>query len=243
LQRAFRGVVGITPRDYVLACRRRQFISELRKGRSVTDAMLSSGFESSSRMYHAVRLPGMRPSTYGRGGRGASIDWVTIESPVGRILVAATSNGLCFVELGGTQAGLLAALRKEFPLADISTSPAARLKPFAEAARAIARAERVTDSLPVDIRGTAFQWKVWRALTTIPPGQTWTYTELAAAIGQPSAVRAVARACATNPVSLVVPCHRVVGADGSLRGYRWGIEVKRALIDAERGTQSRGPKP
>lgn len=234
IQRAFRSVVGITPHEYVIACRRRQFIHELRSGQSVTEATFSAGFGSSSRMYSAFRLPGMRPSTYGQGGRGASIEWTTIASPVGRILLAATSMGVCFVELGDTEAGLLAALHKEFPRAAIAAAPSPRLAPYAAAARAIAAGEPAPGSIPVDIRGTAFQWKVWRALTGIPGGRTLTYAELAKAIGKPSAVRAVARACATNPVSLVIPCHRVVGSDGTLRGYRWGVGAKRALLAAER---------
>jgi AraC family transcriptional regulator of adaptative response/methylated-DNA-[protein]-cysteine methyltransferase len=234
VQRAFRSLLGITPHEYVLACRRRQFIRDLRSGQSVTDATFSAGFGSSSRMYSAVTLSGMRPSTYGRGGQGASIEWTTVASPIGRILVAATGTGVCFVEVGDTEARLVTALREEFPRATIAAGRSSRLAPYAAVARAIAAGERAPGAVPVDIRGTAFQWKVWRALTAIPGGRTRTYTELAKAIGKPSAVRAVARACATNPVSLVIPCHRVVGSDGTLRGYRWGVEVKRALLAAER---------
>jgi AraC family transcriptional regulator of adaptative response/methylated-DNA-[protein]-cysteine methyltransferase len=234
LQRAFRATLGITPRDYVAACRRRQFITDIRSGRSVTEATFNAGFGSSSRMYDAVRLPGMTPATYGRGGRGASIEWATVDSRAGRILVAATEKGLCFVELGDTIAGLVDVLRGEFPHASIARSASARLSPLADVARAIADGAPIAETVPVDIRGTAFQWKVWKALTAIPRGETRTYTEVAASIGKASAVRAVARACATNPISLVVPCHRVVGVDGSLRGYRWGMHIKRALIDLER---------
>ena len=235
VQRAFRTLLGITPHEYLLACRRRHFIRDLRSGQSVTDATFSAGFGSSSRMYSAVRLPGMRPSTYGQGGRGASIEWTTVASPVGRILVAATATGVCFVEIGGAEAVLLSALHNEFPRATIAASRSPRLAPYAAIARAIAVGDRAPGSVPVDIRGTAFQWKVWRALTAIPGGRTRTYAELAKAVGKPLAARAVARACATNPVSLVIPCHRVVGSDGTLRGYRWGVEVKRALLAAERG--------
>jgi AraC family transcriptional regulator of adaptative response/methylated-DNA-[protein]-cysteine methyltransferase len=234
VQRASRSLVGITPHEYVLACRRQRFMRSLRSGQSVTDATFSAGFGSSSRMYSAVRLPGMRPSTYGQGGRGATIEWTITASPVGRILVAATSAGVCFVEIGDTDSGLLSSLHDEFPRAAIAASRSSRLAPYAATARAIAAGERPPDSVPVDIRGTAFQWKVWRALTDIPGGRTKTYAELAKAVGKPLAVRAVARACATNPLSLVIPCHRVIGSDGTLRGYRWGIEVKRALLAAER---------
>lgn len=200
----------------------------------MTHATFAAGFGSTSRVSSAFALPGFTPATYGKGGAGASIEWATTPSPVGRILVAATGRGLCFVEVGDTVAGLVEALRRAFPRASIPPRPSAALATFTDAARAVATADRVPVKVPVDIRGTAFQWKIWSALTRIPRGETRTYTEVADGIGARSSVRAVARACATNPIALVVPCHRVVGADGSLRGYRWGLEVKRALIDAER---------
>jgi len=234
VQRAFRAVLGLSPREYVLACRRRRFLEDLRRGRTVTEATYDAGFGSTSRMYGALRLPGMRPATYGRGGRGASIEWATVESPLGLILVAATTAGLCFVEVGSSVERLVAELRREFPLATIASEPSARLGPMADVVLAVARGKDVRRDVPVDIQGTAFQWRVWRALTEIPRGRTLTYSGLAAAIGAPSSVRAVARACATNPIALVVPCHRVIGADGQLRGFRWGLDVKRALIEKER---------
>jgi AraC family transcriptional regulator of adaptative response/methylated-DNA-[protein]-cysteine methyltransferase len=238
-QRAFRVLLGMTPRDYVAACRRQAFTRAIREGSSVTDATFAAGFGSSSRMYAAIRLPGFTPATYGKGGQGASIAWATTDSAVGRILVAATSRGLCFVEVGDTVAGLVEALRAEFPRASIGSRPSSELTTFTDAARGVATADRVPAEVPVDIRGTAFQWKVWSALTRIPRGDTRTYTEVAATIGARSSVRAVARACATNPIALLVPCHRVVGADGSLRGYRWGLGVKRALIDAEQARRAK----
>jgi AraC family transcriptional regulator of adaptative response/methylated-DNA-[protein]-cysteine methyltransferase len=234
LQRGFRQVLGMAPRDYVAACRRRGFLDRLRKGVNVTEAIYESGYGSPSRVYGALHLPGMTPATYGRGGLGARIRWATAESPVGRILVAATDRGLCFVELGSSDRELAAALRAEFPSATIEERPSKALGPFVEAARAIAKATNVPEDVPVDIRGTAFQWRVWRALTGIPRGETRSYSEVAAAIGRSSAVRAVARACATNPISLVVPCHRVVGKDGAVTGYRWGVEVKKALLAKEK---------
>jgi AraC family transcriptional regulator of adaptative response/methylated-DNA-[protein]-cysteine methyltransferase len=175
----------------------------------------------------------MTPATYGRGGRGARIRWATADSPVGRILVAATDRGLCFVELGPSDRELAAALRAEFPSAAIDERPSTTLGPFVEAARAIAKATDVPKDVPVDIRGTAFQWRVWRALTQIPRGETRTYSDVARAIGKPASVRAVARACATNPIALVVPCHRVLRRDGHLGGYRWGLKMKEALLAAE----------
>jgi AraC family transcriptional regulator of adaptative response/methylated-DNA-[protein]-cysteine methyltransferase len=234
IQRGFRQVLGMAPRDYVAACRRRGFLDRLRKGVNVTEAIYESGYGSPSRVYGALHLPGMTPATYGRGGLGARIRWATAESPVGRILVAATERGLCFVELGSSDRELMSALEAEFPSATVESRPSKDLGPFVQAALAVARATQVPKDVPLDIRGTAFQWRVWRALTGIPRGETRSYSEVAAAIGRPSAVRAVARACATNPISLVVPCHRVVGKDGAVTGYRWGVGVKKALLDKEK---------
>jgi len=239
IQRAFRSVLGLAPRDYIAACRRRRFLDHLRNGDGVTGAMYDAGYGSPSRLYGAIRLPGMRPATYGRGGMGVTIDWTTIDTPLGLVLVAATSKGLCFVEVGKSASALVEALKSEFPAATIAPGPAASLAPLAEAAHAVAMAKDVSPDLPVDIQGTAFQWRVWRALTSIPRGETRTYSDVARAIGSPSSVRAVARACATNPIALVVPCHRVIGTDGKLHGYRWGLDVKRTLLDAERGSEVR----
>jgi AraC family transcriptional regulator of adaptative response/methylated-DNA-[protein]-cysteine methyltransferase len=234
LQRAFRSVLGLSPRDYVAACRRRRFLRALKEGSGVTTAAYTAGYGSTARMYDAIRLPGMQPATYGRGGAGAAIDWSTTETPLGLVLVAATAKGLCFVEVGADRAALLKELRDEFSAATIGASPSTRLQPMLDAVRAVASAGAVPPDLPVDIRGTAFQWRVWRALTQIPRGQTRTYSDLAREIGAASSVRAVARACATNPVALVVPCHRVIGRDGKLHGFRWGLDVKRRLLETER---------
>ena len=234
LQRAFRGVLGVSPREYVAACRHRRFLQALRNGHRVTDAVYDAGYGSSSRVYGAIRLPGMTPATYGRGGAGASIDWLTVASPVGRILVASTARGLCFVEVGSSDEVLVAALRQEFPHAEIASAPSSALTSLARAAEAVASATDVPPQIPLDIRGTAFQWRVWRALTKIPRGETRSYAAVAEAIGQPAAVRAVARACATNPIALVVPCHRVVGKNGEPGGYRWGSQVKRHLLKLEK---------
>ena len=235
IQRAFRSLLGLSPRDYVAACRRRRFLDELRNGHNVTNATFAAGYGSTGRMYDAIRLPGMQPATYGRGGLGAEIDWATTETPLGTVLVAGTARGLCFVEVGSSVDDLIGALKNEFPAATIAARPSSRLAPLLEAARAVALATDVPPDVPLDIRGTAFQWRVWRALTAIPRGETRTYTEVARAIGAPSSVRAVARACATNPIALVVPCHRVIGADGGLHGFRWGLEVKRKLLEVEKG--------
>jgi AraC family transcriptional regulator of adaptative response/methylated-DNA-[protein]-cysteine methyltransferase len=235
LQRAFRDVLGLSPRDYVVACRRKRFLETVKTGQRVTDAIYSAGFGSPSRVYDAIRLPGMTPATYGRGGKGAHIRWTSGDSPVGRVMVAATDRGLCFVRIGDDNfAEMRRGLEKEFPLAQIDLKPSATLKPMLDAAVAAASAKQIPVEFPMDIRGTAFQWRVWRALTRIPRGETRSYSDVARAIGRPSAVRAVARACATNPVALVVPCHRVVAKTGATGGYRWGQKVKKTLLSKER---------
>jgi len=233
LQRSFRGVLGLTPRDYVAACRRRRFLDRLKVGQSVTDALYEAGYGSPSRVYGTFELPGMTPASYGRGGQGARIRWSTTGTSLGRVLVAATDRGLCFVEIGPDDTTLIDGLRREFPRAFVEAKASPALGPFIDVARAIAFAKPVPAAVPFDIRGTAFQWRVWRALTRIPVGETRAYSRVAASIGRPEATRAVARACATNPISLVVPCHRVVGRDGSVTGYRWGTDVKMALLAKE----------
>jgi AraC family transcriptional regulator of adaptative response/methylated-DNA-[protein]-cysteine methyltransferase len=235
LQRAFRDVLGLSPRDYVVACKRKRFLETVKKGERVTDAIYSAGFGSPSRVYDAIRLPGMTPATYGRGGKGAHIQWMMGDSPVGRVCVAATDRGMCFVRIGADGAAeMRGALETEFPLAEIDPKPSTALRPMLDAAVAAASATQIPVEFPMDIRGTAFQWRVWRALTRIPRGETRSYSDIARAIGRPSAVRAVARACATNPVALVVPCHRVVAKTGASGGYRWGAKVKKTLLASEK---------
>ncbi|MEO7192237.1 MAG: methylated-DNA--[protein]-cysteine S-methyltransferase [Vicinamibacterales bacterium] len=240
MQRAFRALLGVSPRDFVAACRQRRFRQHLRAGESVTQAVYAAGYGSSSRAYEAFRLPGVTPATFAKGGAGAAISWATTSSRAGRVMVAATTHGVCFVAIGTTVSELRETLCREFPRATIDAAPNPELRALAAAASTIAEARPLSADVPVDIRGTAFQWRVWRALTEIPAGQTRTYSEVARAIGSASAVRAVARACATNPLSLLVPCHRVVGIKGDLRGYRWGTDVKAQLLDGER--RSRPPK-
>jgi AraC family transcriptional regulator of adaptative response/methylated-DNA-[protein]-cysteine methyltransferase len=232
LQRAFRAVLGISPRDFITASKRRRFLDTLKRKGTVTDAIYESGYGSPSRVYDAIRLPGMTPATYGRGGQGARIRWNASDSPIGRIMVAATTRGLCFVQVGRADDQLAALLKDEFPLAEIEPRPSPALRSLISAACAVAESKPLP-ALPIDIRGTAFQWRVWRALTRIPRGQTRSYAQLAQSIGRPSAVRAVARACATNPLALVIPCHRVIGSNGQLTGYRWGVAVKKALLEKE----------
>jgi AraC family transcriptional regulator of adaptative response/methylated-DNA-[protein]-cysteine methyltransferase len=233
LQRTFKRVMGITPRQYADARRLDRLRARLREGDSVTTALYDSGYGSSSRLYEqAPDQLGMTPATYQRGGEGARIGFTSTSTPLGRLLVAATARGICFVCLGDDDAALGRALRGEFPAAEIERDDAV-LGAWVAAIVAHLSGEQPRLDLPLDVRATAFQRRVWEALRAIPYGQTRTYGEIAQELGQPTAARAVARACATNPVALVVPCHRVVGEGGELRGYRWGVERKRALLERE----------
>jgi AraC family transcriptional regulator of adaptative response/methylated-DNA-[protein]-cysteine methyltransferase len=221
----------VSPLQYLRALRAGGLRNALKKGGTVTNAIYEAGFGSSSRAYEGAAL-GMTPARFAKGGQGERIDWCAARSPFGWIVVGATQRGLCWLALGSTSAEAEASLREEFPLATLRKDPA--LAGLVEAAvRAVGGT--VTDtSLALDLRGTAFQLRVWQALRAIPRGETRTYSELAREMGEPKATRAVARACALNRVSMVVPCHRVVGVSGSLTGYRWGVERKRALLDAEK---------
>jgi AraC family transcriptional regulator of adaptative response/methylated-DNA-[protein]-cysteine methyltransferase len=236
LERAFRRLMGITPRQYADAQRMRQLKSQLRKGGNVTTALYDAGFGSASRVYE--RAPGqlgMTPRAYGRGGEGMQIHYTIASSPLGRLLVAATKKGISALYLGKADAELEDALRKEYPRAEISYDAKGpeSLHDWVGKVLVHLKGREPHLDLPTDVQATAFQRRVWEELRKIPYGSTLTYTEVARRIGQPSAVRAVARACATNPVSVVVPCHRVVREDGNLAGYRWGLERKRALLDNE----------
>jgi len=234
VQRAFKEKLGVSPRDFAAACRQRIFRGALRAGAPVTRAVYEAGYGSASRVYGALHLAAMTPATYGRGGAGASIDWLAVRSSLGWIVVASTQRGVCFVELGPQVSDLIDTLRAEFPFATIATKPSPALRRLAAAARAAAEARPWSADLSVDIQGTAFQWRVWRALTKIPRGETRSYADVARELGKPSSVRAVARACATNPLALLVPCHRVIGSDGELRGYRWGLDAKKEILGRER---------
>lgn len=234
LERAFRSVMGITPRQYADERRMRHLKSRLKKGDDVTTALYDAGFGSSSRLYE--RAPahlGMTPATYQRGGSGMSIHYTISDSPLGRLLVAATQRGVSAVYLGDSDARLEAALKKEYPRANIQHDKSGLGAWVAQILDHLRGCEPHLD-LPTDIQATAFQRKVWEELRRIPYGTTKTYTEVARAIGRPRAIRAVARACATNPVSVVVPCHRVVREDGNLAGYRWGLDRKLRLLENEK---------
>jgi AraC family transcriptional regulator of adaptative response/methylated-DNA-[protein]-cysteine methyltransferase len=243
LERAFRNIVGITPRQYADAQRMLRLKSRLKKGDTVTTALYDAGFGSSSRLYE--RAPGhlgMTPAAYRHGGADMRIDYTIVDSPLGRLLVGATARGISALYLGESDDKLEAALRKEYPRADVlreGKSPEA-LKDWTEKILAHLNGQEPSLDLPTDVQATAFQRRVWEELRRIPYGATRTYTQIARKIGRPTAVRAVARACATNPVSIVVPCHRVVREDGNLAGYRWGIDRKRVLLEHESAILAEG---
>lgn len=246
LQRTFKRIMGISPRQYLTARRFGNFKSLVREGEPVTQALYDSGFNSSSRLYeHAQAELGMTPATYGRGGRGTTIRYTIAASPFGRLLVAVTDRGVCAVRLADTDAELEQDLRAEFPAATIQRDETALRAPVETILNHLTNNERGSErgsergteprlDLPLDIRATAFQRQVWEKLRAIPYGQTVSYGAIAKALGKPGAVRAVGRACATNPVALVIPCHRVVREDQSLGGYRWGLERKQQLLEHER---------
>jgi AraC family transcriptional regulator of adaptative response/methylated-DNA-[protein]-cysteine methyltransferase len=234
LQRNFKRLVGVTPREYAEACRLRKVKRGLRAGHEVTGALFDAGYGSASRFYErAAPKLGMSPSTYQRGGVGVEVRYAIVDSSFGRLLVAATARGVCAVAMAASDAELERALSEEYPAAK-RRRDAGSLTRWTNAILALLAGRRPRRDLPLDVQATAFQWQVWQALAAIPCGQTRTYTEVAAAIGRPRAVRAVARACATNPVAIAIPCHRVVPATGGVGGYRWGPARKKALLQRER---------
>lgn len=238
LQRTFKRAMGLSPRQYAEAQRLAQFKNHLKRSRSVTAALYDAGYSSSSRLYERASAQlGMTPSVYRKGGCGMRIDYMIVDSPLGRLLVAATAKGICFVSLGDSDASLETALKEEYPAAEIARADQC-LEPWVNVILNYLRGQQTTFDLPLDVQATAFQWRVWQTLRKIPYGATRTYSEIAVSLGNPKANRAVAHACATNPVSLVVPCHRVVRADGSLGGYRWGLERKQKLLEQERKTKT-----
>lgn len=234
LQRLFRKVMGVSPRDYADALRSGQFRRQLRRGDSIAGATYEAGYGSSSRVYEiASQQLGMTPATYARGGKGARIVYAVVGSPLGRLLVAATQAGVCFVSLGENDGPLVAALEREFPEADSLERDDARVGPALDALVAYLSGETPHVDLPLDIQATAFQRRVWQELIAIPYGETRSYSEIARRLGVPAGQRAVGRACATNPVPLIIPCHRALREDGALGGYRWGVKRKRALLEHE----------
>jgi len=233
LQRTFKAVLGITPRAYADSCRVSQLKSNLRAGRSVTRAMYDAGYGSSSRLYERTASQlGMTPDKYRRGAIAAPIRYTCADSPLGRMLIAATDRGICAIQFADTDEELEHGLRHEFPFAQRRRDDGA-MAAWRTGLLHQMRGQKVPSTLPLDIQATAFQRRVWTYLQTIPFGKTKSYGEVAKAIRQPGATRAVARACATNPVAVVIPCHRVVRGSGDAGGYRWGVERKQALLEME----------
>ncbi|HYM11226.1 MAG TPA: bifunctional DNA-binding transcriptional regulator/O6-methylguanine-DNA methyltransferase Ada [Bryobacterales bacterium] len=239
LQRTFKRALGITPRQYAESRRVGRLKAGLRKGHSVTRALYDAGYGSSSRLYERsnARL-GMTPATYRRGGEHMHIKYTITDCPLGRLLVGATERGVCAVSIGESDRKLETFLRDEYPRARI-TRDANGLQQWATAILQHLHGRQKQLDLPVDVEATAFQWRVWEELKAIPYGATRTYSEVARAMGRPTATRAVARACATNPVAVVIPCHRVIRTDGGLGGYRWGLDRKKALLAQERAPRRR----
>lgn len=236
LRRQFMARFGISPAAYRAQRRLTRFKQELRETGDVTAAVYEAGYGSPSRVYeHGAARIGMTPATYARGGRGQRIHWTILPCRLGLALVAATGRGICAVLLGEDEAALAEELRGEFPNAELQRTDAGSDEFLAPRIRAVAEQldGRSQRRVPVEVVGTAFQHRVWRALMAIPRGQTRSYAEIAEAVGSPRAVRAVAGACANNRLAVLVPCHRVIRGDGSLAGYRWGLPRKERLLAEE----------
>lgn len=234
LQRTFKSVVGISPQQYTEACRMQSMKTALGEGQEITSALYQSGYNSNSRLYtKAAAHLGMTPKRYQRGGKGEQISFSITRSSLGYLLVAATSKGICAVRLGDNPKDLKDALHSEFPNAAITPQDEA-LNAWVKAILQYLQGQQPHLDLPLDIQATAFQKQVWQALQKIPYGETLSYSQVANSINRPKAVRAVANACASNPVALIIPCHRVIRSNGEMGGYRWGIERKRTLLQQEK---------
>ena len=236
LQRTFKSVLGVSPKAYIDACRLRQVKQNLQSGHSVTTALYAAGYGSSSRLYErtAAQL-GMTPDKYRRGAVASAVRFTTAPSPLGRMLIAATDKGICAISFGDSDQQLQQGLMREFPFAMRRRDDGA-LSQWRDSLTSLIQGHETNPALPLDIRATAFQRQVWEALQQIPRGETRSYSALAREIGMPRATRAVARACATNPVAVAIPCHRIVRQDGDLGGYRWGVARKQQLLALERSS-------
>jgi len=245
LQRLFKRVLGVSPRQYQAAKRGAALRGALEQGAAVTRASADAGFGSPSRLYHSAPGElGMAPSAYRRRGAGLAIRYASAPTPLGVALVAATDKGICRIAFGDDAASLVASLRADFANAARIDEDTESIAPFLAQIEAYLRGGRERIDLPLDIAATAFQQRVWDALQRIPYGETRSYTQIAETLGAPGAVRAVASACASNPVALAIPCHRVVQKGGSLAGYRWGLARKAALLEAEaNGFSQKRPDP
>ena len=244
LQRKFKKVLGITPKAYADSCRMGLLKRNLQTGKSVTHALYDAGYSSSSRLYERTASQlGMTPDKYRRGAVAASIRYTCTQSPLGRMLVAATEKGICAIQFGDTDDELVEGLKREFPFA-IRKRDDESMRSWTNTVLSQISGQKLNRALPLDIQATAFQKRVWTHLQSLPFGTTESYGEVAKAIGQPSAARAVARACATNRIAVAIPCHRVVREDGEMGGYRWGVERKRTLLQLEQqGSGRRSAAP
>ncbi len=233
LQRTFKRTLGISPRQYAEARRLEKMKKSLRKGETVNNALYKAGFTSRSRVYEKIpsRL-GVNPGTFRRGGEGLNIQYTIIDSPIGKLLLAATDKGVCSVCIGASDDAVEAALSQDYYAANLHRNDNG-MKNWVNILANYFNGQRLPPDLPLDVQATAFQWKVWKQIQSIPYGTTTTYTNIAKALGNPRATRAVARVCATNPVSVLIPCHRVIGKNGGLHGYRWGTKRKQALLSLE----------
>lgn len=246
LQRNFKAIMGSSPRQFQTAARLRVLKTQLRQDAPVSEAIYQAGFGSGSRVYEKTDGHlGMTPGEYRSGGKGLTISYASGRTPLGLLMIGATDRGICFLQFGDSDPALVESLQRQFPAAALQAMPAANRREFMRWMEILDRHLRGLEprlDLPVDVRGTAFQLIVWRCLQSLPYGEVRSYAEVAADIGKPRAARAVARACAANPVALLIPCHRVVRGTGELGGYRWGLQRKRALLDAERaGRQRQAP--
>jgi AraC family transcriptional regulator of adaptative response/methylated-DNA-[protein]-cysteine methyltransferase len=233
--RVFKAVTGVTPRSYVETCRAERARRELARGGTIAEAIYGSGFNSSGRFYAAAaEFLGMPPAAFRAGGQGETIRFAVGQCSLGAILVAATEKGVCCILLGDEAEPLVHDLQDRFPKAVLVGGDGEFEIWVAQVVGAVENGSHELN-LPLDIRGTAFQQRVWQALREVPYGQTTTYSELAACIGAPKSTRAVSRACAANPIAVAIPCHRVIRTDGTLAGYRWGIERKETLLRREAG--------
>jgi len=233
LQRTFKSVLGVTPREYADSCRINQLKQNLRAGHSVTRALYDAGYSSSSRLYERTASQlGMTPDKYRRGAIAAPIRYTCTDSPLGRMLVAATDKGICAIQFAGSDGELEQGLKHEFPFA-LRRRDDQELRGWKDDLLRQMQGQKLNSALPLDIQATAFQRRVWSYLQSIPFGATRSYQQVAKAIRHPAATRAVARACATNPVAVAIPCHRVVRSNGEMGGYRWGLDRKQALLKME----------
>jgi AraC family transcriptional regulator, regulatory protein of adaptative response / methylated-DNA-[protein]-cysteine methyltransferase len=232
--RIFKKIIGVTPRQYAAAHRSNRLQKQLRSAPSITNAIYDSGYNSNSRFYeNSPATLGMTPTQFRSGGQNIQIHYTVIDTPIGAALIAGTKRGICAILFAEDAKILTRELLQKFPNANIFEADKS-LNKWARAVVDQIKKPHTPSNIPLDIQGTAFQQRVWQALREIPPGQTATYSEIAKRIKQPTAVRAVAGACAKNKIAFLIPCHRVIGADGSLTGFRWGIDKKRKLLEREK---------